>query len=67
MRLNHPELVHKHAANLVSPVKIKVEKVRHSQTTPEFMWMNSTHLTISEIMWFEKVPGGSLRFSTTRN
>ena len=28
MRLNHPELVHKNPANLVSPVKIKVEKVR---------------------------------------
>ena len=34
MRLNHPELVHKHPAHLASPVKMKLEKVRYSRTTP---------------------------------
>ena len=34
MRLNHPELVHKHPAHLASPVKMKLENVRYSRTTP---------------------------------
>ena len=35
MYLNHPELVPKHPAHLASPVKSKLEKVRHSQTAPK--------------------------------
>ena len=34
MCLNHPELVHKHPAHLASPVKMKLEKVPYSRTTP---------------------------------
>ena len=35
MRFNHAELArHQHPAHLVSPVKMKLEKVRYSRTTP---------------------------------
>ena len=33
MCLNHPELVHKHPAHLVSPVTLLLAKVRYSRTT----------------------------------
>ena len=35
MYLNHPEPVPKHPAHLASPVKGKLEKVRHSRTAPK--------------------------------
>ena len=34
MCLNHPELVQKHAAHLVFPVTLSLEKVRYSRTIP---------------------------------
>ena len=61
MCLNNPELVHKHPAHLVSLVKMELEKVRHSRTTPNSCAKNCTHLAISVMMWFEKVRKGSMR------
>ena len=50
MYLNHPELVHKHPAHLASPVKIKLEKVRHSRTTP-----NSCGRTLHTLLSLSRV------------
>ena len=55
MRLNNPELVHKHPAHLVSPVKMELEKVRHSRTTP-----NSCEKTVHTLLSL-KVRKGSMR------
>ena len=47
--LAHPELVHKHPANLVSPVKMRIEKVRLG-----------LGLGLVLMKWFEKVRRGSM-------
>ena len=47
MLLNHPELVHKHPANLA--VKMRIEKVRLG-----------LGLGLGLMKWFEKVRGGSM-------
>ena len=59
MRLNHPELVHKHPAHLASPVKMKLENVRYSRTTP-----NSCEKTLHSLLCL--LSCGTRRFEEVR-
>ena len=60
MRLNYPKLMFKHPAHLASPV-VREGSAQSNHTEP--MLKNCTHLTISVMIWFEKVQGGSMRLN----
>ena len=60
MRLNYPELVHKHPAHLAYPVKMYFREGSVQSNHPELVLKNSTHLVIPAVMWFEKVQEGSM-------
>ena len=59
MHLNSPQLVHKHPAHVVSPVKMELEKVRHSRTTP-----NSCQRTLHALLSLRLC--GSRKFEEVR-
>ena len=59
MLLNYPKLMFKHLASPKGVVREGSAQSNH----PEPMLKNCTHLTISVVMWFEKVQGGSMRLN----
>ena len=62
-RFDALELVHKHPAHLASPIKMNLEKVWYSWTNPN--WSERTlPLSVSAMMWFEKVQGGLMAWTT---
>ena len=59
--MNHPELLHKHPALLVSHVTMYIEKVRYSQTTPNSCY-KPLHTLLSTVC-DDVVRVGSMRFN----
>ena len=56
--MNHPELLHKHPALLVSPVTRYIEKVRYSRTTPTSSVRGGS--TVPNLLYLQQCRGNTV-------